>query len=230
MWDRVTGGTTVVMHVDGSFPPGTPRVAENVKVHVYAMPSLLQELPDTQRALAQLVQSFVESMAIPVITRWERAAANENWNLNTMVPASSHSRSTAIRIRPLIPRTTGTAHFEFWGRRPGELARLIRGLEPQEDTQPPAVSSHLPHQYTSKINSLQQKVQSLEKAIDEHDERFAALQAEYNALREEKAALKLKIELLEQEQQSEIEEIEAVLRATMDENEALFKQLVARQG
>jgi hypothetical protein len=74
--DRVTGGATVILHVDGNSVPGAPHLPEAVKAHVYVTPFIKEEIPAGDICVAQLTQMFIESIALPSIQRWERAMGN----------------------------------------------------------------------------------------------------------------------------------------------------------
>ncbi|OBZ65190.1 hypothetical protein A0H81_14852 [Grifola frondosa] len=72
-FDRINGGATLVIQVNGAMQPGALRVPEHVKTNVYFPPSLLEEVPEFGIALARINQIFVEDIALRVISRWETA-------------------------------------------------------------------------------------------------------------------------------------------------------------
>ncbi len=74
--DRISGGVTLLLHIDGNQAPGTKLVPEAVKVQAYITPHIKMEIAGGDVAVARIVQMFVESIALPSIKRWQQAMAN----------------------------------------------------------------------------------------------------------------------------------------------------------
>lgn len=109
----------MVLHVDGTTIPNTPALPEYLKAHVYLPPNLMNEFSECQEAIAQIVQSFIETIGVPTVMRWRRAASNNNWSLTQSggVPVpSTHNL-------PLVPNPTmpTSSYYIFPGRPYGSL-------------------------------------------------------------------------------------------------------------
>jgi hypothetical protein len=104
----------MVLHVDSMTIPGAPAQPEYIKADVYFPPHLLAELPESHHAIAMIVQTFIESIGVPVVTRWTRAAHNRGWPLNQRGPIMSPSS----HFPQLVPNpvTPSSAHYIFCGR------------------------------------------------------------------------------------------------------------------
>jgi hypothetical protein len=59
----------MVLHVDGTAPPGTLPLPENLKAHFYFPPNLLNEFQDSHKPIAPIVQSFIENIGVPTVKR-----------------------------------------------------------------------------------------------------------------------------------------------------------------
>jgi hypothetical protein len=114
MWDRAYGGSTMVLHVDGTTVPGTPVLPEYLKADVYLPPHLIEELPERHHAIGDIVQIFIENVGIPTVSRWAAAARNLGWSLTQTgrvpIPAQHHPHTIPQ------PAITGSAHYIFHGR------------------------------------------------------------------------------------------------------------------
>ncbi|KAI0687956.1 hypothetical protein BC835DRAFT_1419558 [Cytidiella melzeri] len=73
--DCVSGGATIMLHVDGNQIPGSQHVPEAVKADVYFTPHIRHENPNGEVFVVQAAQAFIELIALPCIQRWERAMA-----------------------------------------------------------------------------------------------------------------------------------------------------------
>ncbi|KAI0354454.1 hypothetical protein OH77DRAFT_503134 [Trametes cingulata] len=122
MWDRVTGGATFLVHVDGSVRPGQPLELESVKMDVYIPPHILAELPRTDRVVAELVQKFAEGIGLSAVLRWDRAFKKAGFNRDPDAEAPPPSRT----VQPFVPDPDpGTTHYRIYGRPVGEVQDMI---------------------------------------------------------------------------------------------------------
>ena len=114
LWDRAFGGSTIVIHVEGSHQPNVPNVPENTRAAVYLPPStVVKELPDAHETIAFIVQAFIEEVGIPTVDRWTAAAKNHlNFSL-TMSGSRAPIKSYMSFIPP--PVKVGHAHYIFQG-------------------------------------------------------------------------------------------------------------------
>ena len=67
--------------MDGTTIPNAPALPEYLKAHVYLPPNLLNEFTESHEPIANIVQSFIETIGVPTVMRWRRAASNNNWSL-----------------------------------------------------------------------------------------------------------------------------------------------------
>lgn len=114
MWDRMFGGTTLVIHVDGTTRPGSPRRPEFVKTDVY-FPGHLLRLNDAQRysdTISDMVQRFIIDIGLPTIERYERCA-KRHWPLTggRIIPLPYPQQGTQP---PAVPPNSST--FVYHGR------------------------------------------------------------------------------------------------------------------
>ncbi|EMD35109.1 hypothetical protein CERSUDRAFT_97025 [Gelatoporia subvermispora B] len=68
VWDRFTGGVTVMTHIDRTLLPGTIVRPENLRANVYVAPTYLRELPAIHSPITRMVQLFLEGIAPPGIS------------------------------------------------------------------------------------------------------------------------------------------------------------------
>ncbi|CAL1697547.1 unnamed protein product [Somion occarium] len=125
-WDRITGGTAILVHIDGTLEPDAPVSPQYVKAHVYLNPGLLDDIPEITPAVARIVQLFIEDIGLPVIRRWFRAFKKEGFSL-------TKCSTRVIRIPssiPLIPKPVprGSTHHVFRGHATGVLDTRLVGL------------------------------------------------------------------------------------------------------
>ncbi|KAI0702842.1 hypothetical protein BC835DRAFT_1303302 [Cytidiella melzeri] len=131
--DRVSGGATLLMHIDGNLPPGHHRVPEAVKVKTYVTPHIMQEIPNGDIIVAQLTQTFVESIALPSIERWERAMENNGITFKysflnrTEVPRYNYENPPSLVLSP-SPYTSSL--YSICGRPVGALDDAIKFHRP----------------------------------------------------------------------------------------------------
>ncbi|KAJ7707034.1 hypothetical protein B0H14DRAFT_3172765 [Mycena olivaceomarginata] len=81
VWDRTTGGTTVILHADGTVAPQTKIVPECLRASVYIPPSFISQHPDSHPAIAHLAQHFIEHFVTRTVSRWTDLA-RLRWSLD----------------------------------------------------------------------------------------------------------------------------------------------------
>ncbi|KAJ6617482.1 hypothetical protein B0H10DRAFT_1948210 [Mycena sp. CBHHK59/15] len=62
MWDRAFGGSTIILHVDGTTAPNTLLTPDRLKADVHLPPHFVSENPDSHLAIAHIVQTFIEAL------------------------------------------------------------------------------------------------------------------------------------------------------------------------
>ncbi|KAJ7236998.1 hypothetical protein C8J57DRAFT_1529799 [Mycena rebaudengoi] len=112
MWDRAFGGSTIILHVDGTVAPNTTLTPDRLKASVYIPPSFIAENPDSHLAIAHIVQTFIKYVGLPTVDRWTHSAQALNWNM-TPFGDSSTPRTPSVHLLP-VPRA-GTSHYTFRG-------------------------------------------------------------------------------------------------------------------
>ncbi len=80
--DRVSGGATILLHINGNQIPGMPHVPEAVNAQVYITPYIKTSIPGADVTVARMVQMFIEDIGLPSIARWERAMAKNGKSSN----------------------------------------------------------------------------------------------------------------------------------------------------
>ncbi|KAJ7281721.1 hypothetical protein C8J57DRAFT_1500415 [Mycena rebaudengoi] len=121
MWDRAFGGSTIILHIDGTTAPNTMLTPDRMRAHVHLPPHFVEENPGSHLAIAHIVQLFIEYVGLPTVERWTRSAHTNGWSLSfTGNPAPPHP--PAHRLIP-IP-ATATSHYVFWGRPWSSLSPL----------------------------------------------------------------------------------------------------------
>ncbi|KAH9856314.1 hypothetical protein C2E23DRAFT_882398 [Lenzites betulinus] len=141
--DRTQGGCTLVLHVDGPIAPGQRAELENVKVDVVLPPHVLAEVPHIERAIAQIVQQYVESLGIFAVQRWRMAFLNTGRTLNT--PISDERRTHSV-VRPFMPSPTPSQnHYICYGRPVGQLQEMLDAVGHPKPARPsPAAANPSP--------------------------------------------------------------------------------------
>ncbi|KIL54460.1 hypothetical protein M378DRAFT_182432 [Amanita muscaria Koide BX008] len=98
--DRAFGGSTIIMHVEGTVPPNTPIRAEYLKALVYLPRRVIQSLAENDKAvIANMVQNFIRVIGIPTVSCLQTAVAQQGWRYMAMpstVPQPFHNRDSTI--------------------------------------------------------------------------------------------------------------------------------------
>jgi hypothetical protein len=82
---------------------------------------MMSEHPETHLAIAEIVQTFIETIGIPTIQHWTRAGKKHGWSLS-----QSGHRNQGFTTCPLIPTpVSGTLHYQFYGCPYGSLTKSI---------------------------------------------------------------------------------------------------------
>ncbi|KAJ7696763.1 hypothetical protein B0H17DRAFT_1130783 [Mycena rosella] len=100
-WDCTFGGTTMILHVDGTTIPNTPALLQYLRCVMYLPPLFVADNPASHRLLAQIAQLFIEAVGIPTVQKCPSA---------TLVPD---------------PQLTTSAYYRFHGRPVGVLDSLL---------------------------------------------------------------------------------------------------------
>ncbi|KAJ7797722.1 hypothetical protein B0H13DRAFT_1934048 [Mycena leptocephala] len=117
LWDRAFGGTTMVMHVDGTTIPGMPAAPQYLHAAIYLPPTFLATNRHSHPAIATIVQTFLESVGVPTVRQWKE-------NAHARGGTSPNPTSTTLIPTP----ARGSAHYRFLGRPEGELNKILNSF------------------------------------------------------------------------------------------------------
>ena len=114
LWDRAFGGSTLIIHVEGTTRPNSPSHPEYIKLDVYFPGYLVEENPSFSSIISQMVQTYIINTGIPTIKQWERCARS-NWLINN---SRSHQVPLPYPPQPIQPDATprGSSTFVYNGR------------------------------------------------------------------------------------------------------------------
>ncbi|TFY62233.1 hypothetical protein EVJ58_g3990 [Rhodofomes roseus] len=166
--DRIDAGCTVAIHVSGlqqpgTRPTGTLPLPQDLRLHVYAPPHILTDLPTTKPALARIVQLFAEEIGVQTVQRFELLAREKlHWSFTMHSDQLTQgSQPSARGPPPLIPDARGTAHYIFRGRPRGELQQLLVDDGPA----PQPTMDVDPQKLTEEIEILHRDIESYEEMM-----------------------------------------------------------------
>ncbi|KAG1723399.1 hypothetical protein EDB19DRAFT_1916137 [Suillus lakei] len=126
--DRLTGGSTIVLHHPGAMSPNVNIAPETLKANVYINPKVLEEHHELHAVVAQITQLFLSDYATPLANAFADTRTQHKWGNSTMAQTPTKGKArTEDPIMPLIPRPIAptSAHFIFPGRPAGSLERLL---------------------------------------------------------------------------------------------------------
>ncbi|KAG1727167.1 uncharacterized protein EDB91DRAFT_1086508 [Suillus paluster] len=131
--DRLTGGSTIVLHHLGATSPNADVVPESLKAEVYINPRVLAERQELHPVLAQITQTFIANYAAPLAhafaethsRKWGKSNAQQTPSKGKATP--SKGKEKIDTILPLVPSpvSPNSAHFVFHGRPAGSLESLL---------------------------------------------------------------------------------------------------------
>ncbi|KAI0684585.1 hypothetical protein BC835DRAFT_1422151 [Cytidiella melzeri] len=173
--DRVSGGATLLLHIDGNLPPGLPRAPDVVKVSVYATPYIKSEIPNGEIVVAQLTQSFVEAIALPSIEQWEQALSKtgEILPMTTMAePDSPLHKEFGLGLKT---KTSCLRHI--YGRPYGALEGAIKTLHPSFPVKLENPSAEDYESVRSLLEESQEECRALLKDLTEAQDKVRDLEA-----------------------------------------------------
>ncbi|KAJ7692022.1 hypothetical protein B0H14DRAFT_3531663 [Mycena olivaceomarginata] len=125
LWDRSLGGTTMILHVEGTTVPNTPTTPEYLRAAVCLPPAFLANHPTSHPAIARIAQTFIESVGVPTVRDWYNNARRLGWPLTQ----SGFGPTPNANSPELIPSSRpGTSHYRFFGRPVGALDILLGTL------------------------------------------------------------------------------------------------------
>ncbi|KAG0704164.1 hypothetical protein DFH29DRAFT_873948 [Suillus ampliporus] len=125
--DRLTGGSTIVMHHPGATPPNTPIVPESLKANIYVNPKVLLEHCELHPVVAEITQLFLAKYATPLAQSFTSSCTKKGWRSGSSQTPAKGKRRAETSLLPLIPPpiTPSSSHFVLPGRPDGSLEVLL---------------------------------------------------------------------------------------------------------
>ncbi|KAJ7142729.1 hypothetical protein C8R44DRAFT_974318 [Mycena epipterygia] len=121
-WDRVFGGTTMIMHIEGTTVPNTPPLPQYLRSSTYLPPSFIAENPASHAPIARIAQLFIEAVGVPTVQSWRHKANRRGWPLTQDGPTPRANNNSPILIPQPAP---DSAHYKFNGRPVGAIDTLV---------------------------------------------------------------------------------------------------------
>ncbi|KAG2154305.1 uncharacterized protein EDB93DRAFT_1102436 [Suillus bovinus] len=132
IFDRLTGGSTIVLHHPGATPPALDISPENLKAEIYINPKVLSEHCELHSVVAQISQLFIADYVTPLAQAFTENRIHNNWKGSSPVSQTpskgkTTSKGKQVEIVPLIPSPVlpSLAHFTFYGCPRGSLEGLM---------------------------------------------------------------------------------------------------------
>ncbi|KZT03838.1 uncharacterized protein LAESUDRAFT_761677 [Laetiporus sulphureus 93-53] len=98
--DRISGGTSVMAHSGGYPQTLDDENTYTVSPHVYYSPGLCTEIPQLKSSVDRIIREFVDGMAVPVMSRWERAWISST---NHVLPLPTDSEHCCTSLHTALP-------------------------------------------------------------------------------------------------------------------------------
>ncbi|KAJ6544860.1 hypothetical protein DFH09DRAFT_1088398 [Mycena vulgaris] len=187
MWDPVYGGTTIVIHANGTTVPNAPLVLEQLKAYCYIPPTFVADHPETHPVIASIVQTFIEHISIPTAADWLHRA-RRIW------PMSQTGHLTSIVLpTALVPPATSSrsSYYLFSGRPMGSLPAPPPPVPTSTAAPPPEDKIHV-FQLTQEMEHTLQTSQ-LNKELDEMALKVQRLEGELRAAKDRASTPPLRI-------------------------------------
>ncbi|KAJ6614644.1 hypothetical protein B0H10DRAFT_2221031 [Mycena sp. CBHHK59/15] len=128
LWDRAFGGSTMIMHIEGTTVPNTPVHPQFLRCAAYLPPSFVANNPASHGPIARIVQTFIEAVGVPTVNKWRSNGNRRGWPLNQPGPgAHPNPASTTLIPQPSSP---ASAHYKFHGRPIGILDEILAASAP----------------------------------------------------------------------------------------------------
>ncbi|KAJ7239843.1 hypothetical protein C8J57DRAFT_1527888 [Mycena rebaudengoi] len=187
-WDRLFGGTTMILHVEGTTVPNTPPLPQFLRSSVYLPPSFIAENPASHGPIARIAQIFIESVGVPTVQRWRSCATEHGWSLSQTGPGARPNPTSATLIPQ--PQAQGAAHYKFFGRPNGVLDTLLAPSAPV----PVVLIPDDDFDNASRIEELEMHVEASRRRIQDVEEQETILVSRVAALVEASESLQKRLE------------------------------------
>ncbi|KAJ7175612.1 hypothetical protein C8R46DRAFT_1214082 [Mycena filopes] len=122
IWDRALGGTTMILHSDGTTIPNTPAAPQYLQASAYLPPGFVASHSGSHASIARIAQIFIEAVGVPTVQQWRANALHRGWSLTTTGTGGLPNPPS----NDLIPAPLNdSAHYRFFGRPTGALDTLL---------------------------------------------------------------------------------------------------------
>ncbi|KAF6745498.1 hypothetical protein DFP72DRAFT_1077463 [Ephemerocybe angulata] len=139
--DQATGSTTLVIHMPGALPPGSPSRPEHIKAYVYVPKAVLMEIESKglPNPVPGIVQSVIKGLGVPTASRYDRAR-KKVWKTSRR-PVLPVPRALPRLEGMPMPIPDGSSRYLFYGQaeaffhNAGSYLTAVNpdGNEPDED-------------------------------------------------------------------------------------------------
>ena len=188
MLDRAYGTGTMIMHINGALPPGTPVRREYMKSVTYVPPLVVKGSHTWEhRRIMNIAQEFLDVIGTRVITRYQDGVRMMNWNYRSTPNISTVSPNAGQKT---LPMPTSSASITILGRPSDDLdqhslapaitspttSSLITPAITSPITSSPMTPSSTTH--PDDITSLRLEVSRLRTSLQAAHDEIARLKAE----------------------------------------------------
>ncbi|TFK59016.1 hypothetical protein BDN72DRAFT_906217 [Pluteus cervinus] len=109
-WDRAFGGSTIVIHVEGTLQPGAPVEPEYIRAYTY-LPPITPNIPEAHKPIVEMVQVFIRHVGIPSAHRFRDAAEATGWQFTSSTRNPVPYESTLTLPQPVHPSSLERIFF-----------------------------------------------------------------------------------------------------------------------
>ena len=186
LWDRAFGGATLIIHVEGTTHPNSPRQPEYIKSDVYFPSYLIEEDRRLSPIISELVQKYIVNIGMPVIERWEQCARS----IWPMTQGQGGHVPSPYPSQPIQPDATprGSSTFVYNGRPFSSDPRVDVNDEYEEEELTDSMLEMLNvieerDKYKSQVDTMQSTLSMTESALLNSLAREEHLKSELNNTR-----------------------------------------------
>ena len=112
MYDRLTGGTTMIILSSGTTVPGSPVRPEYLKSSIYLPPAFVAHHPDLHNHIIDIVQQYIETIGVRTVSMWTERARHD---LSYSLTQRGNPRQNAY-LNAIPDPEPNSAHYTFLGQ------------------------------------------------------------------------------------------------------------------
>ncbi|KAJ6472629.1 hypothetical protein C8R45DRAFT_936524 [Mycena sanguinolenta] len=189
LWDRSFGGTTMVLHVDGTTVPGAPTEPEYLVANTYLPPAFIDSHLGSHAAIARIAQLFLEAVGRrmgdlqQVLANQHIPPTSTSSSVSTLSASAASSSSSFPASMPIsTPLSTsapanGDEDYEVGDDFESVSADMLDALERA------AYAESRVNEAQSQIEQLEEQIAILMTRVEASDALSANLQAQLSARR-----------------------------------------------